>query len=170
MELILPELRALTSWAAACASRALPRYEARVPGDPRPREAITAAEAFAAGDPRTKVLRTTAWAALAAAGETSDPVASAAARAAVGAAGAAYLHPLESPHQVKHIVGPAQQTAMACELDGGDAEAEIRWALSQVPPEVPALLRRFPPGKPGRTRLGELHRLLETALRTDQRR
>ncbi|MBE1501602.1 hypothetical protein H4696_008702 [Amycolatopsis lexingtonensis] len=166
MELTLPELRALTGWAAACAARVLPLYEARVPGDPRPRSAIAAAEAFAGGDPRTKALRTTAWAALAAAGETTDPVASAAARAAVGAAGAAYLHPLESPHQVKHIVGPAQQAASARELAGGDAEAEIRWALSQAPPEVADLLRRFPPGNPGRTRLGELHRRLETALRT----
>ncbi|WP_370967679.1 putative immunity protein [Amycolatopsis sp. cg9] len=165
MELTLDELRALTSWAAACASRVLPVYEARVPGDTRPRSAIEAAEAFAAGDPRTKVLRTTAWAALAAAGETTDPAASAAARSAVAAAGAAYLHPLESPHQVKHIVGPAQQAALASELAGGDAAAEIRWALSQAPPEVPDLLRRFPPGKPGRTRLGELHRELETALR-----
>ncbi|WP_290058109.1 putative immunity protein [Amycolatopsis solani] len=165
MELTLDELRALTGWAAACAARVLPLYETRVPDDPRPRSAISAAKAFAAGEPRTKALRTKAWAALAAAGETTDPAASAAARAAVAAAGAAYLHPLESPHQVKHIVGPAQQAASARELAGGDAEAEIEWALSQAPPEVPALLRRFPPGKPGRTRLGELHRRLETALR-----
>ncbi|MEU7783148.1 putative immunity protein [Amycolatopsis sp. NPDC049159] len=165
MELTLDELRALTGWAAACAARVLPLYEARVPGDDRPRAAIDAARAFAAGAARTKLLRTTAWAALAAAGETTDPVASSAARAAVAAAGAAYLHPLESPHQVKHIVGPAQQAASARELAGGDAEAELRWALAQAPPEVPELLRRFPPGKPGRTRLGELHRQLETALR-----
>jgi hypothetical protein len=31
---------------------------------------------------------------------------------------------------------------------------------------VSALLHRFPPGKPGKTRLGELHRQLESALRT----
>jgi hypothetical protein len=166
MELSLDELRVLTSWAASCAARVLPLYESRVPADARPRAAITAAEEFASGGPRTKVLRTVAWAALAAAGEAPDPVASAAARAAVGAAGAAYLHPLASPHQVKHIVGPAQQAAMARELSGGDADAEIAWALSQSPPEVSTLLRRFPPGKPGRTRLGEFHRQLESALRS----
>ncbi|WIX84958.1 putative immunity protein [Amycolatopsis sp. DG1A-15b] len=165
MELTLAELRALTSWAAACAARTLPLYESRVPADPRPREAISAAEQFAAGGPRTKALRTAAWAALAAAGATADPVASAAARAAVGAAGAAYLHPLASPHQVKHIVGPAQQAALACELAGGSAEAEIEWALAQAPPEVRETLEKFPPGNPGKTRLGELHRRLESALR-----
>ncbi|ADJ49277.1 hypothetical protein AMES_7452 [Amycolatopsis mediterranei S699] len=165
MELTLAELRALTAWAAACASRVLPLYESRIPSDARPRAAIAAAEEFAAGAPRTKALRTAAWAALAAAGEAADPAASAAARAAVGAAGAAYLHPLASPHQVKHIVGPAQQAALARELAGGSAEAEIEWALSQAPPEVSTLLHRFPPGNPGKTRLGELHRQLESALR-----
>ncbi len=165
MELAQDELRALTGWAAGCASRVLPLYEARIPGDPRPRAAIAAARAFADGGPRTKVLRTAAWAALAAAGSAEDPAAEAAARAAVGAAGAAYLHPLPTPHQVKHIVGPAQQAALARELAGGDAEAEIRWALDHAPPEVGELLRRFPPGKPGRSRLGDLHRQLESALR-----
>ena len=165
MELTQDELRVLTGWAADCASRALPLYESRLPGDPRPRSAIDAAREFASGAPRTKLLRTVAWAALAAAGATSDPAASAAARAAVGAAGAAYLHPLASPHQVKHIVGPAQQAALACELAGGDASAEIEWALDHAPSTVSDILRRFPPGKPGRSRLGELHRRLETALR-----
>jgi len=162
MELSLAELRTLTGWAADCAARVLPL----IPDDPRPAAAIAAAREFAAGGPRTKALRTAAWAALAAAGETSDAAASAAARAAVAAAGAAYLHPLESPHQVKHIVGPAQQAALACELAGGSAEAELEWALSQVPPEVRETLRKFPPGKPGQTRLGELHRRLESVLRS----
>lgn len=161
MELTLSELRALTGWAADCASRALPL----IPDDPRPAAAIAAAREFASGGPRTQALRTAAWAALKAAGETPDPAASAAAHAAVGAAGAAYLHPLESPHQVKHIVGPAQQAALACELAGGDANAEIDWALDHAPPEVRDILSRFPPGKPGRSRLGELHRRLESALR-----
>ncbi|WP_329055944.1 hypothetical protein OG738_20185 [Amycolatopsis sp. NBC_01488] len=168
MELTQDELRALTGWAADCASRALPLYESRVPGDPRPASAVSAAREFASGAPRTQALRTAAWAALAAAGSAPDPIASAAARAAVAAAGAAYLHPLESPHQVKHIVGPAQQAAWACELAGGDAEAEIRWALDHAPPTVPDILRRSPPGKPAKSRLGELHRHLETALRRHQ--
>ncbi|MET8853159.1 putative immunity protein [Amycolatopsis sp. NPDC004625] len=165
MELSLDELRALTRWAAACAARVLPL----IPDDPRPAAAITAAREFAAGGPRTKALRTAAWSALAAAAEATDPAASAAARAAVGAAGAAYLHPVESPHQVKHIVGPAQQAALARELAGGSAAAEIAWALSEVPPEVRGILRKFPEGKPGKSRPGELHRQLESALRSANR-
>ncbi|EOD63253.1 putative immunity protein [Amycolatopsis vancoresmycina] len=164
MELSLDELRVLTSWAAACAARVLPL----IPDDPRPAAAIAAAREFASGGPRTRGLRAAAWEALAAAGSASTPAASAAARAAVGAAGAAYLHPLASPHQVKHIVGPAQQAALACELAGGSAEAELEWALSQAPEGVRETLRRFPPGRPGKTRLGELHRRLETALRSAQ--
>ncbi|MEV4054994.1 putative immunity protein [Amycolatopsis sp. NPDC049688] len=162
MELALDELRVLTGWASACAERVL----RLIPDDPRPAAAIAAAREFASGGPRTKALRTAAWNALAAASEAADPAASAAARAAVGAAGAAYLHPLASPHQVKHIVGPAQQAALACELAGGSAEAELEWALSQAPPGVRETLRKFPPGRPGRTRLGELHRHLESALRS----
>jgi hypothetical protein len=162
MELSLGELRTLTGWAASCAARVLPLTA----DDPRPAAAISAAREFASGGPRTTALRTAAWEALAAAGSAPDPAAAAAARAAVAAAGAAYLHPLESPHQVKHIVGPAQQAALARELAGGSAEAEIEWALSQAPPEVCETLRKFPPGKPGRTRLGELHRRLESALRS----
>ncbi len=169
MELTLDELRALTGWAADCASRVLPVYETRVPGDPRPASAIAAAREFASGGPRTQALRTAAWAALAAAGSAPDSAASAAARAAVGAAGAAYLHPLASPHQVKHIVGPAQQAALACELAGGDASAEVAWAVSQAPPEVREILHRLPPGKPGCDRAGDLHRHLESALRGHHR-
>ncbi|MDX3191453.1 hypothetical protein PV458_23840 [Streptomyces sp. MN03-5084-2B] len=161
MELTLDELRALTGWAADCAARALPL----IPDDPRPAAAISAAREFAAGGPRTKALRTAAWGAQAAATAAPNPAAAAAARAAVGAAGAAYLHPLASPHQVKHIVGPPQQAALARELAGGSAETEIEWALAQAPSAVGELLRRFPPGKPGKTRLGELHRQLESALR-----
>ena len=161
MELTLDELRALTGWAAGCAARVLPL----IPDDPRPASAISAAREFASGGPRTRAVRTAAWDALAAAGEAQGPAAAAAARAAAGAAGAAYLHPLESPHQVKHIVGAAQQAALARELAGGAADAEIRWALAQAPSEVGGILRKFPPGKPGKTRLGELHRRLEAALR-----
>ncbi|WP_206791780.1 putative immunity protein [Amycolatopsis sp. MtRt-6] len=162
MELDLDELRTLTGWAADCAARVLPL----IPDDPRPAAAISAAREFAAGGPRTKALRTAAWNALAAATSAQHPAAAAAARAAVGAAGAAYLHPLGSPHQVKHIVGPAQQAALASELAGGSAETEIEWALTHAPAAVRDTLRKFPPGKPGKTRLGELHRKLESALRT----
>lgn len=42
----------LALWAAACAGRVLPRFEAAVPGDDRPRQALAAVEAWARGDLR----------------------------------------------------------------------------------------------------------------------
>ncbi|WP_372339551.1 putative immunity protein, partial [Nocardiopsis sp. CC223A] len=43
------ERRLLTRWAADCAERALPLFEAMAPGDGRPREAVEAARAYALG-------------------------------------------------------------------------------------------------------------------------
>ncbi|MFD4541776.1 putative immunity protein [Streptomyces bauhiniae] len=61
------DLRAVTAFAAACAETVLGIFEADQPEDPRPRDAIGAAWAFARGGERGKVLRDTAWAALKAA-------------------------------------------------------------------------------------------------------
>jgi hypothetical protein len=163
--LSLEELRQLSLWSAECAERALPVYEAAAPDDRRPREAIEAAREFGAGGNRTKAIRTAAWSALKAAGEVDDPAAEAAARAAVAAAGSAYLHPLAAATQVKHIIGAAQYAAYAHELAGRDPEAILNRAIERVPPVVRDLLRRYPDGTPGRSRLGELHRRLESALR-----
>jgi hypothetical protein len=162
--LSLDELRQLSLWAAECAERALPL----VPGDPRPREAIEAVRTFGAGGKRTKAIRTAAWAALKAAGELEDPAAEAAARAALGAAGSAYLHPLAAATQVKHIVAAAQYAAYAQELATGDpaaADAVISWAVERAPDAVRDVIARYPDGSPGRSRLGELHRQLEAELR-----
>ena len=163
--LSLDELRQLSLWSADCAEQALPVYEAVASDDRRPRAAIEVAREFGAGGNRTKAIRTAAWGALKAAGEVDDPAAEAAARAAVAAAGSAYLHPLAAATQVKHIVGAAQYAAYAHELAGRDAEAVVSWALQRVPPAVRDVLRRYPDATPGRSRLGELHRQLESALR-----
>ncbi|WP_350280084.1 putative immunity protein [Kribbella sp. HUAS MG21] len=166
--LSLGELRELSLWTAACAERALPIYEAVAPADRRPRDAIETTREFGAGGKRTKAIRTAAWAALKAAGEIGDPAAEAAARAAVGTAGSAYLHPFAAATQVKHIVAPAQYAAYAEELATGDpraGEAVLTWAVECVPPTVREVLARYPQGTPGRSRLGELHRWLEPELR-----
>ncbi|NUS91194.1 MAG: hypothetical protein HOQ36_02100, partial [Nocardia sp.] len=42
--------RALARWAADCAQHVLPLFESCCPGDRRPREAIEAARAWAAGE------------------------------------------------------------------------------------------------------------------------
>ena len=164
----LDELRQLGLWTADCAERGLPLFEAKAPDDRRPREAIEAIRVFGAGGKRTAQLRSAALAALAAAREVEDPAASAAGRAAGYAASSAYLHPLANPTQVRHVIAPAQYQALARELatgDPDDGDAEIRWAIEHAPTAVRELLRRYPEGKPGRGRLGALHRQLEQGLR-----
>lgn len=165
----LEDLRHITLWAAGCARRALPVFEARIPGDPRPRDAIAAACAFAQGRPRTAHLRKAAWAAIAAARDASDPAAAAAARAAATAAGAAYTHPIATPHQVKHIVGPAAYGAQAIAFGAADQvavlDAEIRWAMAQASPRIRQVLQRFPEYPPGRGPFQSLLHRLDTGLR-----
>lgn len=161
--------RAVGRWAADCAERVLPLFEAKAPDDSRPREAIAGIRAYALGDLRKGRLRPLAWAALAAAREVGDPVATAAARAAAYAAASPYMHELVSPHQVNHVLAPALRQAQARELaadgDPGAGDAEVRWAIAHAPHEVRAVVRRFPSGGHVRTRLGTLHRRLDAGLR-----
>lgn len=163
------ELRQVTRFAAACARRVLPLFEAAHPDDPRPRDAIAEAEAFGAGGRRTAALRTRSWAAFAAAREATGAAAANSAYAASHAAGAAYLHPIASPHQVKHVLGAAVHQALALELkagnDAGVGGEQLRWAARLASPEVRAVLRRIPPLPRGRGRFGELLGELDAALR-----
>ncbi|GAA1550100.1 hypothetical protein GCM10009741_63160 [Kribbella lupini] len=171
--------RVLAGWAAECAERVLHLYEVRAPGDLRAREAIAETRAFAEGGPRTKGIRTAAWAALKAAREVGDPVGVAAARAAGYAAGTPYIHDLVSPHQVKHVHGPAVQMALAEELAaleqlparraGGGAEvgdAAIRWAVERAPEGVRGIVRWLPETTFGASRVAVLSRQLDEGLRS----
>ena len=123
--LTLESLRALGSWAADCAERALPVYEKHADSDSRPRAAIEGIRAFAGGGRRTAQLRSLALAAYAAAREADDPAAAAAARAAGLAAASAYTHPLADVQQTKHILGPAAYAALALELDHAGVKASV---------------------------------------------
>lgn len=156
-------------WAADCAERVLALFEARAPSDLRPQEAIESVRAFASGGKRTARLRSLAWAAYAAAREIGDPAAAAAARAAGLAAATAYLHALATPHQARHVLGPAAYAARACELAARDApgvgDKEIRWAIKRASPTVREVLRRMPARDLGRSRLGVLLYQLDTGLR-----
>ena len=167
--LSMEDLRAIGSWAADCAERALPVYETRADLDSRPRAAIEGIRAFAAGGNRTARLRSLALAALAAAREIGDPAAAAAARAAGLAASSAYTHPLADVQQTKHIVGPAAYAALALELDhGGDAniaDGEIRWAIEHAPAEAREVLRQMPARQPGKSRLDTLLYTLDAGIR-----
>ncbi|MEU3795804.1 putative immunity protein [Streptomyces fructofermentans] len=148
------ELREITGYAAACASRVLSVFELRAAADTRPREAVDAAWAFAGGGRRTGALRTCAWAAYRAAREAGSPAAGDAARAASHAAAAAYLHPRASAHQVKHILGAAAHAARAEELasEGSSKEGAVspegpsgEWAVSAQGP----VLEGSPGSAPG---------------------
>ena len=168
--LSLESLRALGSWAADCAERALPVYEIQAEADSRPRAALEGIRVFAAGGQRTAQLRSLALAAMSAAREVNDPAAAAAARAAGLAASSAYTHPLADVQQTKHIVDPAAYAALALELDhGGDpniGEGEVRWAIEHAPPEVREVLQQMPARQPGNSRLDTLLYELDAGLRS----
>ncbi|CAL9514230.1 hypothetical protein SUDANB121_03721 [Nocardiopsis dassonvillei] len=164
--------RLLTRWAADCAERALPLFEAAAPGDGRPREAVAAARAYALGERRTQRLRTAARASAAAANEVGDPAAESAARAAVAAADVPYIHAPATPSPVGRVHGPALYLALAREIAaGGDpavGEGEVRWAVGRAPSGLRGVVRRFPAGDlgTGRTRRSVLLRLLDEGLRS----
>jgi hypothetical protein len=172
IELSRSELREVTGFAVACARPALAIFERERPDDRRPRAALDAAQAFADGAERTRALRDSAWAAQRAAVEARDAgqvAGSEAARAALGAAGAAFLHPLAKATQVKHILGSAAHAARAFELSAGDDPAvgadHIAQARILAAPVLVAVLRRYPVAPQGGGRVGELIRQLDASLR-----
>lgn len=132
--------RVLAVWAADCAERTLPLFESRAPGDTRPRDAIDGVRAFARGEMRIGQVRALAVRAHAAARETSDPAAVAAARAAGHAAAVA--------HMATHARGAAyaaKAVGLAAPHDPAAAADEVRWQLRHASPAVRDALRRLPP-------------------------
>jgi hypothetical protein len=169
-------------WAADCAERVLPLFEAVEPADTRPREAIEGIRAWVRGEMRSVPLRTVALAALAAAREAGDPAAAAAARAAGSAATTAFMHAPETMGTEGHCLGAAMYAARARELavagrdrdatapanataPTGAADAEIRWALEHASAAVRELVRGLPPLGPPRGRLQAIMRRLDEGLR-----
>jgi hypothetical protein len=167
--LTLDDLRAVAAYASACALDALSLFEEACPDDPRPRTAIETSLAFAQGGKRGKAIRDAAWGTMRAGHAADDKAAAHAARAAMGAASAAYLHPLADADQVKHILGAAAFAARALELAAGDDPAvglkQIRRAARRAKPAVLDVLRRYPAAPAGGGRVGELLRTLDAALR-----
>jgi hypothetical protein len=163
------DLRAVTAFAADCAEVVLSIFEADQPDDSRPRNAIAAAREFADGGERGKLLRDTAWAALDAAKSAGSAAAREAAWAAMSAAGAAYLHPLAKPSQVKHILGAGAYAARAAELVAGNDPAvgakHVERVADRASPVVIDVLKRFPPAPAGGGRIGALIRILNADLR-----
>jgi hypothetical protein len=163
------DLREVTGRAAESAQEVLEVFERAHPGDSRPRDAVDAARAFARGGARGKPLRDAAWAAMRAARDAGTTAAGHAARAAMSAASAVYLHPLADAHQVKHILGAAAHAARAAELlaggDRGVGADSLARARRRATPVLVDVLRRYPEAPPGGGRVGELLRDLDEALR-----
>ncbi|MFF0381337.1 putative immunity protein [Streptomyces sp. NPDC004286] len=159
------DLRAVTAFAAGSAETVLGIFEADQPDDSRPRAAIDAAWVFARGGERGRALRDTAWAALKAARSAHTAAGREAARAAMAAAGAAYLHPLAKATQVKHILGAGAHAARAAELVAGELAADhLERTARRATPLVVDVLSRYPAAPDGGGRVGELTRLLDTTL------
>lgn len=133
--------RTVASWAADCAARVLPLFEAEAPDDDRPRDAIARARAFGRGELRAADEIRRRFVAGRAAQVVRSPAAVAAARAAAQASGVA--------HMGAHALGAAAYAAKAAGLaapDRADAlDAEVTWQLGRLTPAARAALRRLPP-------------------------
>ncbi len=127
----------LALWAAACAEHVLDLFESAQPADPRPRQAIEQARAWARGDATMNEARTAAGHAIAAARDLGG-----AARHAAHAAGQAAA----VPHVAAHELGAAAyaiKAARAAAPQGAGESAgriECRWQRGRLPEAIRELV------------------------------
>lgn len=117
----------LARWAADCAERVLPLF-ARHSSDARPRQAIAVARAWADGELKPGVAMKAAVAAHAAARESHDKAAIAAARAAG--------HAVATAHAADHSMGSLLYALKALEASGVSGEPELETQLAKLPPRL----------------------------------
>jgi hypothetical protein len=129
--------RAVAVWAADCAERVLPLFEAVRPDDPRPREAIEAARAWVRGELPMMETRALGGHAMGAARDLRG-----APRFAAYAAGQAGV----VAHVAEHDLGAAAYAikAAVAAAPGGQEDAvrsaECRWQRDRLPDEVRELV------------------------------
>ncbi|MFZ3495772.1 putative immunity protein [Streptomyces sp. 5.8] len=168
-ELTMDELRVVAHYVLGSAEDVLHVFEEAVPGDPRPRAAVNAAQDFASGARRTNLQRTTSLDAHRAAKEATTEAARLAARAAGDAAAAAYLHPIAKATQVGHILRAAASAARIGELNADDDAAVglrlIEEARQRATPVLIDVLNRYPLAPAGKSRTAQLMTLLDASLR-----
>jgi hypothetical protein len=132
--------RLVALWAADCAERVLPLFEADAPDDDRARDGIDRARAFGRGELDTAGEIRRRFVAGRAAQSAQAPAAVAAARSAGQASGVA--------HMGAHALGAAAYAAKAAALAGTDQDAarleEVRWQQHHMTAEVRAALSRLP--------------------------
>ncbi|ALJ18413.1 putative immunity protein [Microbacterium sp. No. 7] len=132
--------RLVALWAADCAERVLPLFEAEAPDDDRARDGIERTRAYArgeldaAGEIKRRLL----------AGRAAQSVTSPAAIAAARAAGqASAVAPMGA-----HALGAAAYAAKAASLAADDQEtarySEVRWQLDHLTPATRTALARLP--------------------------
>lgn len=120
--------KALALWAATCAEHVLPNFEDNRPGDLRTRDGIAAARAWARGQIKVGQARSAAFAAHAAARDTTDKQAQSAARAAGHAAA------------IAHVAGHAPHAADCAAKSASDPAIERQWQFEQLPETLRFLL------------------------------
>lgn len=109
----------LAGWARACVERVLPLYETAEPGDMRPRAALEAIGKWQRAELKMWDARKAAFPAHAAARETDDPAACAAARATGQALGTIHVR--------GHATAAAGYALIAVRESGGDISGEEAW-------------------------------------------
>ncbi|MCL2729281.1 MAG: hypothetical protein FWE15_04560 [Actinomycetia bacterium] len=132
-----PDHHLLALWAASCAEHVLDLFETAHPGDPRPRQAIAYARAWARGETRMMETRAAGGHAMGAARDKRG-----AARHAAYAAGQAAV----VAHVAAHELGAAAYAIKAARAatPAGDAEAagrlECQWQRDRLPDQIRELV------------------------------
>lgn len=166
-----PDRRLAAAWAADCAERVLPVFEAAAPDDDRPRLLIARTRAFAHAEVNTADEIRSRFAGGVGVGEVPDPAAMAAARAAGQAVAVS--------HMGAHALGAAGYAAHAVALahpDQPDAvHEEIGWQFEHASAQLRGALRALPllgedrsgplgPGLLANGRVGEFIREFQSRL------
>lgn len=127
----------LAVWAAACAEHVLPLFEKERPADPRPRQAIEQARAWARGEIKMSQARAAGGHAMAAARDLSG-----AARFAAFAAGQAGVVAHVAAHELgaaAYAIKAAREAAPKGEREKA-GRLECRWQREQLPEAIRALV------------------------------
>ncbi len=122
--------RQLMKWACDCAEHALPL--SGEDADERITKAMNVAKAWALGKASAGDARKASVGAHAAARESSDPIASAVARAAG--------HAVATAHMADHSLGPALYALKAVKGAGKSVDAERKWQNERLPREIKELV------------------------------
>lgn len=133
--------RLVAEWAAACAERVLPLFEAECPNDDRPRGAIARTRAFARGELDTASEIRRRFGGGSAARDAKSAAAAAAARAAGQASAVCHM----GAHALGAAAFAVQAASLAAPNQSKAAESEIRWQFAHMTADARVALRSLPP-------------------------